>query len=191
MNDHDEKLANLWQQQPTQTLDPVTVKKAITRMRIKQFFYVFLDFMGVLVCLGFLFISREDMSSMLFYSIAFVCFIAFGFSLYLLYLRRFILFNQSQSTNDYLNILKQQTRSNIKIARFTQHSCWVSFLMITGIWILTGIVDDIPVDEWRQKFLISTGLGAVFLFPFWWWAKKRAEKFTSEVKKLEKQTDSQ
>jgi hypothetical protein len=45
-------------------------------------------------------------------------------------------------------------------------------------------------EEWLRKALLSTGLGAALLLPFWWWAKKRAQKFTLEAEKLEKQNES-
>lgn len=182
-----DNLATLWQQQKTTDIDIAELKSKVSRMRLKQGLYVLLDFAGVFLGIATLIIFREKMSDVFFYMMFVVIALTFVFAAYLLYLRRFALFNQSQSTHDYLQTLKQQIKSNVRIARFTRHSCWATMLMLLVLWLVLGVFDDIPFDEWQRKTYLSLGFAAVFCIPTWFWARNRERKFELELSTIEKQ----
>ena len=185
--EQDDPLVKLWQQQPTVDIDPAKVKKAFLQMLWKQRLYVVLDFASVFFAVTLIVLFKDELSTFVFSVAMVVLFVAVSSACYLLYLRRFVLFSQSQSTIDYLNTLKQQTKSNIRIAKITHHSCWISFVLIALSWGLIGFFDDLPSDEWMRKALISIGLGAVLCSIMWVWAKKRETKFKRELQQLEQQ----
>ena len=180
-------LEQLWQQQPTADINIEVLKRKVSMMRLKQFLYALLDFSGVFLGIAMMIMFRDRMSAVFFNMMFVVVLITFAYACYLLYLRRFILFNQSQSTIDYITTLKQQIASNVRIAIYTKHSCWVTVLILAVLWLLLGIFDDLSFDDWLRKAVLSIGLAALFCIPLWFWARAREKKFRLELSIIEKQ----
>ncbi|MDM7862234.1 hypothetical protein QTP81_16630 [Alteromonas sp. ASW11-36] len=178
-NDFDKQLQQLWQQQETVEVNAAQLKRSFKWMRIKHFGYAFLDIACVLAAIVFVYVMREKFSTAFLYGISVFIFISIAFTLYLLYLRRYALLNHlgNESTQSYLALMVKQTNNNIRIAWITQHSCWVSWLILVALWLYLGVYDDMPHDVWLRKTLMSALIGALIFIPLWFWASWRRKKF--------------
>ena len=188
-DDFDKELANLWQQQPTLSVDATEVRRRASRMRMKHAFYALLDFGALILGLAILFIARDKFSNVFFWGMLIFIGVVAVFTLYVVYLRRHALLLRvgSDSTQAYLTTLLAQAKNNIKIAIITKHSCWISFLALVGFWLLIGVFDDIPYDTWLRKTLISSALAFVLMVGMWFWASWRERKFRRLVQSLKNQ----
>lgn len=178
-NDFDEQLQQLWQQQQTVKVDVGQLKHAAKWMRIKQFGYAFLDIACVASAIIVMYSFRDHYSTVFLYGMSVFIFIALVFTIYLLYLRRHALLNRlaSESTQGYLALMIKQTNNNIKIAWITQHSCWLTWIVLVVFWLYLGAYDDMPSNVLQRKALLSVGLSAVIFIPMWFWANWRRKKF--------------
>lgn len=178
-NDFDEQLQQLWQQQQTVKVDVGQLKHAAEWMRIKQFGYAFLDIACVASAIIVMYSFRDHYSTVFLYGMSVFIFIALVFTIYLLYLRRHALLNRlaSESTQGYLALMVKQTNNNIKIAWITQHSCWLTWIVLVVFWLYLGAYEDMPSNVLQRKALLSVGLSAVIFIPMWFWANWRRKKF--------------
>lgn len=178
-NDFDEQLQQLWQQQQTVKVDVGQLKHAAKWMRIKQFGYAFLDIACVASAIIVMYSFRDHYSTVFLYGMSVFIFIALVFTIYLLYLRRHALLNRlaSESTQGYLALMVKQTNNNIKIAWITQHSFWLTWIVLVVFWLYLGAYDDMPSNVLQRKALLSVGLSAVIFIPMWFWANWRRKKF--------------
>ena len=178
-NDFDEQLQQLWQQQQTVKVDVGQLKHAAKWMRIKQFGYAFLDIACVASAIIVMYSFRDHYSTVFLYGMSVFIFIALVFTIYLLYLRRHALLNRlaSESTQGYLSLMVKQTNNNMKIAWITQHSCWLTWIVLVVFWLYLGAYDDMPSNVLQRKALLSVGLSAVIFIPMWFWTTWRRKKF--------------
>ena len=181
----EQDLMALWQQQDVPEIDATALKKKLTQMRWRQMLYAVGDIFGVVFAIVVISLSRDRMSDAFFYIMSVFVGLSLVFAFYITYLRRFALFPQRSSTREFLTALTEQTRNNIKIARITKHSAWVSWLCLNGIWLILWVVDDMPPDEWLRKFLWMNAITIVLCVPFWLWAQHRQRKFERALVPLE------
>ena len=179
-------LEHLWQQQPTRNIDPEVLKRRVVKMRLKQALYALIDFLGIAVCAAMILNYRDDMSAFFFNLVLVVILLNLIYVSYVFYLRRFVLFNQSQSTREYMTTLNKQIRSNVRIAEYTKHSCWISFILVVVLFLVIGVTEDISLDEWRRKLAMGIGVAALFCIPLWFWSRGREAKFRRELEMIEK-----
>ncbi|WP_100657928.1 hypothetical protein [Alteromonas flava] len=189
-NDPFEKqLSDLWLKQSVPEVDAQAVKQSLRKMRRKQRLYAALDVASVVVSLILLLVFRERFSLLVFLALLAVVLFSGIFAGYLLYLRRFVVFdsNETSDVKTHLSSLLRQTQSNIKIARVTQHSCWVSWLVVLAIWGMIGLSGELANDVWARKAGISSSVTFLLLLPMWFWARQRAQKFTQLYAQLKAQ----
>ncbi|MBT0586218.1 hypothetical protein [Alteromonas oceanisediminis] len=178
-------LIALWQQQSVPNIDTDKLHKKFNRMRWRQVSYACGDVFGVLIGLAVLWFSRERMSEIFFTVMLTFVVLSLVFALYIVYLRRFALFAQRRTTREFLLSLTEQTRSNIKIACITKHSTWVSWCSLNIVWLILWAADDMPIEEWRNKFVLMNAVSLLVFIPFWFWAQHRQRKFERALVPLE------
>ncbi|WP_100642596.1 hypothetical protein [Alteromonas facilis] len=185
----DEDLSSLWQKQETAPINAAEVMKTMKKMKRKQIFYVVLDALSVIIGLAVLLSVRERFSDVFFYTILAVVVISGIYAAYITYLRRFAVLADTadRSVKQHLTNMLAQAKSNVRIARYTQISSWLSWLMLIFIWLLFGFLDEMPQDEWLRKLGASMVLGTVILAPMYVWARKRETKFRQLAAQLEQQ----
>jgi hypothetical protein len=185
MSDNSKELESLWQKQQTTVPDLTLLKKTWRAVKIKQKLYLFFDILafsvGVIVLLWF----YPSLGRYQVFFVVCTLFITAGFTIYLIWLRRFSFLGDQNSTIDYLQLLKSQYRQNIKIAQVSKYSVYIlppffaSFL-IGGYWF-----DIFELEKLISKALWLTFSSVVFLPMLWLWADRRAKRFKQELARLD------
>ena len=185
MTDKNDPLESLWLQQSVNVPNKSLLQKRWKREKQKQFAYISLDFIGVLVGPLMLWLYNDRLNRFEFWGLAILSVVALVFSVYVFRLRRAALNFQSSSTEDFINLLKHQFKQNIKIARLTQYSVLPLNLFFLAIFAGRFIWGDYP--EEKQTINLLVVLMIIFSSPVMWiWAARRARYFENELKLLTK-----
>jgi Flp pilus assembly protein TadB len=184
-DDAEQTLNTLWQQQQTEPVAVDAVKQKWLKIKLKQRLYFAVDIAGVFFMLGVFYIAFDKMGLFAKTWMALLTLFAGGTAVYFSYLRRFALSWSNVGTGSYIQQLKQQLISNIRIATLNRD---LSLWMILAIGVFyTGMFyfDNVVLETAVRKGLISLAILAVFTPPFWFWANRRAKRFTRELDALD------
>lgn len=175
MNDFD-SFTQLWQQQSPAKIDVDAVLSAYKKARFKQWLYAGFDLLGLFV-VPILFLGlfpTLNQYEMIWFAV--MGSVAFVFTLYVLWLRRLMLFKTVKQTHHYIQVLQQQNFHQIQLAKCTQ---WMTYF-IGGmfIWFIFGVSDF--SNSQTEKLSVLFFIGAI-LFGIWIWAKNRQALFVRRV----------
>lgn len=186
MSDNPNQLESLWQKQETTSPDLTLLKKTWRTVKIKQKVYLLSDLFAFLVGPLMLFWLYSSLNAYQVFFVVCTLIIAAGFTIYLIWLRRFSFLGDQSATGDYLQLLKSQYRQNIKIAQASKYSAYVipviffSFLF-GGYWL-----EIFELEKLIRKAIWLVLSSAIFLPILWIWADKRAKRFEQELARLDK-----
>lgn len=185
MNDDHDPLQQLWQQQSTEQPDSAKLKRQWSSVRKKQWLYLMMDILGLLVGPVMLIIFYAQMHWFEYAWFVFIVAATTLFTAYIIWLRRYSLWAQSEATSDYLELLIVQYGQNIKIAQATKYSCIVMLLLFAVLFIGAFRLQIYEPERMLRKFVAASGI-LVFLLPAMWiWAEKRAKRYALEKQALQ------
>ncbi|TDF35478.1 hypothetical protein EYS14_18845 [Alteromonadaceae bacterium M269] len=185
MSNNKQSLDQLWQNQQTQLPNLEELSRKFKSMRRKQWLYMSVDVISTLFLASWLLFFRETMNQLMFIFILIMTIFSLGATVHLVWLRRFALKNTLSNTQSYLQGLKNQYINNIKIAKFTKFTIWLSLLITLVFFVLAWLNHDWDTATAIKKTVIATLFIAGGLYPMWKWSNKRIIKYTAEVEKLE------
>ena len=178
-------LSSMWQQQQTEVVGLGSVKQKWRKVQYKQRLYFVFDLIGVLFMLGAFYIAFDKLGVFAKTWMAILTFFAGVTAVYFSYLRRFALSWSNLITESFIEQLKKQLISNIKIAKFNRDlSLWM-VLAIVIFYAGMFYVDDVSLAVVAKKGVISLAILAAFTPLFWIWADRRAKRFSKELAALE------
>ena len=175
----------LWQQQHFEPVSVDSIKRKWLNIKLKQRVYFTVDIAGVLFLLAVCYLTFDKMGLFGKTWMAVLTLFAAATAVYFSYLRRFALSWSNVGTGSYIEQLKKQLVSNIRIAKLNRDmSLWI-ILAIAIFYVGMYYFDDVVLETTIRKGLISLAILAVFTPPFWLWAHRRARRFTKELMQLE------
>lgn len=178
-------LSSLWQQQQTEHVGIGELKQKWLHIKLKQRWYFAIDILGVLFMLIVFYVVFDKMGLFAKAWMAIITLFAGITAIYISYLRRFALNWSNVVTDTYIEQIKCQLLSNIRIAKLNRDlSLWM-ILAITIFYIGMYYFDNVVLETVIKKGLISLAILGVFIPPFWIWANRRAQRFTKELAALE------
>ena len=184
MRNEKDPLTNLWQQQSVSTPDMTKLKKRWKNLQWQHRLYYCMDVVGFLIAIANYAWAYERLKYFGQIWIGVMLILLLVFILYIGWLRRHALSTMKNSTEDYLVSLKAQFNNNIKIARLTKTSTWMSFIAVAifyfGGWFFNAISSDKLVKD-----ILPLSIAFGLLMPLtWYWAHKREQKFNNEIANL-------
>ncbi len=186
MNSDHDPLKELWQQQTTDVPDESILKKQWSAVKQKQWLYLVMDMIGVLVGPVMLILFYTQMHWFEYLWFVIIVTAATFFTVYIVWLRRHSLWAQSEATSDYLELLIIQYGQNIKIARAKKYSVLVMPVLFAVLFIGAFRLQIYEPERLIRKLLVASGI-LVFLLPdMWIWADKRAKRYTHEKEALQR-----
>lgn len=190
-DDAEQALSRLWLQQQIEPVGIDAVKHNWRKIQFKQRLYFVIDIASVLFLLATFYFAFDRMGLFAKTWMALLTLCAGATAGYFSYLRRFALNWSNVATDSYIEQLKNQLSSNIRIAKLNRD---LSLWMIPAIAIFyLGMFyfDNEVLEKAMSKGAISLGILALFTPPFWLWANRRAKHFTRELKLLEQALEEQ
>ncbi|MCC2616987.1 hypothetical protein LJ739_12110 [Aestuariibacter halophilus] len=191
MSDNPDPLQRLWQSQQTQHPDLDKLRRDWRLIRYKQISYMTLDILGLLTGPLLLWLMAERMHWFEFAWLVAIVVLATPLTGYVLWQRRDALRTREIATQDYLVLLLNRSRRNVKIARVTRHSVIalvpMFFILHAGVYWL----DAYPMERWLNKVIASTVILVVLLPAMWLWARRRERRFEQESRQLQEQIHEQ
>lgn len=181
----EQTLEHLWLKQQTQAINISEIKIRWSKIQTKQRLYFAIDIAGVVFMLWAFYFAFDKMGLFAKSWMAILTVFASVTAGYFSYLRRFALSWSNSAIESYIEHLKNQLKSNIRIARLNRD---LSLWMIAAIMFFhAGIFyfDDVVFETALRKGAISLAILALFTPPFWWWANNRAKRFKRELTILE------
>ncbi|KXI29849.1 hypothetical protein [Paraglaciecola hydrolytica] len=182
-------LNSLWQQQQTESVGIESIKRKWLNIKLKQRVYFVVDFVGVLFMVAVCYFAFDKMGLFAKTWMAILTFFAGATAVYFSYLRRFALNWSNEGTGSYIEQLKKQLKSNIRIAKLNRDMSLWMILAIAIFYVGMFYFDEVVLETAVRKGLISLAILAVFTPPFWLWANRRAKRFTRELMLLEQALD--
>ena len=182
-------LNSLWQQQQTESVGIESIKRKWLNIKLKQRVYFVVDFVGVLFMVAVCYFAFDKMGLFAKTWMAILTFFAGATAVYFSYLRRFALNWSNEGTGSYIEQLKKQLNSNIRIAKLNRDMSLWMILAIAIFYVGMFYFDEVVLETAVRKGLISLAILAVFTPPFWLWANRRAKRFTRELMQLEQALD--
>jgi hypothetical protein len=184
MPDNQDPLNKLWQGQQVEKPDIQVLSRQWRKVQLKQRFYAGLDILGLLfpvIALVF-FAEYLDKFTRIYFGV--LTLMLCPFVAYIVWLRRFSIGWSSVSTDQYVQQIKKQIASNIKIAYLTKHSIWPIGLLIILHHLGLFYFDLFPIDKLMRKSLVSAGFFVVMFPSIWIWATRRENRFKGELADL-------
>lgn len=185
MSDNSNQLESLWQKQQTSAPDLTLLKKTWRSVKIKQKLYLLSDVFAFSVGPLILFWFYSSLSPYQIFFVIITLFISAGFTIYLIWLRRFSFLGDHSATGDYLELLKSQYRQNIKIAQASKYSAYIIPLIFVSFLFGGYWFEIFELEKLAQKALWLALASIVSLPMLWIWADKRAKRFEQELARLE------
>ena len=185
IDDSELTLNSLWQQQQTEPVMVDAIKRKWLKIKFKQRMYFVIDILGVLFMLTIFYFSIDKVGLFGKTWMAILTLTAGATTAYFSYLRRFALSWSDVGTDSYIEQLKKQLMSNIRIAKLNRDMSLWMILAIAIFYVGMFYFDDVILETALRKGLISLAILAVLTPPFWLWANRRANRFSQELASLE------
>lgn len=182
-----DQLASLWQQQEVELPDTKALQTMWGQEQKKQFLFLLLDLLGVLVAPALLGLFYEQLHWFEVLWLGIVGVMAVLFTGYLIWLRRAAVFQRYASTGDYLALLEQQYQRNIKLAKSTKLLVYGMSLMFALMFMGLGYFEVLETAVLAERAWVSSLILAILLTPVWVWAHKRASLFESKLLRISHQ----
>ncbi len=186
MTNNTDDLAALWQTQDVQQIDVDRIQRELQMQRWKQRLYMLVDVLGPVPLALILYYSSDKLPLSALIITWATLIITVPFVIYFLWLRRHAAFKTAVDTQSYVNVLHRQVANNVKIAFYTKHSCWVSSVMLL-LFFGGEIFKTLSASEEGLSFVriaVWLGLGLVFSFGCYIWARGRERKFRARLEEL-------
>ena len=179
-NNHD-PLQQLWQQQKVKVPTAGELKAKWGKEKVKHYWYSAMDVFALLLGPVLILLMKDKMHWFETLWLSFVVFVTTIYTGYIVWLRRLAFAKQDASTANYLSLLQNQYRQNVKIAIATKYSTlWLPplfLVMIAGAYYL----EIHEPERLFRKFIFAGGALAISLPPIWIWADRRAKRFQREL----------
>jgi hypothetical protein len=184
MPDNHDPLGQLWQEQPVEQPDFDAICNKWRLIKIKQRFYVLLDWMSVVFCIGVMVFYYDKLTDFLRVIFVVLTFVSIIWMAYNTWLRRFALSGAELTTDAYLTRLKKQLTNSIKIANLCKYSVWpmLAFAVLVEIGII--YFDGYDSEKIIRKLLFVFTYYGVMFTGLWVWASRRVKRFKRELMSL-------
>lgn len=186
MTNNTDDLAALWQTQDVQQIDVDRIQRELQMQRWKQRLYMLVDVLGPVPLALILYYQSDTLPFTAQLVLWATLLITIPFVGYFLWLRRHAAFSDGVDTQSYVNVLYRQIANNAKIAFYTKHSCWVSSVILV-LFFGGEIFKTLSASEEGLSFVrigVWLGLGLVFSFGCYVWARGRERKFRARMEEL-------
>ena len=179
-NNHD-PLQQLWQQQ--KVLVPTTreLQAKWGKEKVKHYWSSAMDVFGLLLGPVLILMMKDKMHWFETIWLSFVVLVTTIYTAYIVWLRRLAFGKQDASTANYMSLLQNQYKQNVKIAVATKYSTlWLPplfIVMFAGAYYL----EIYEPERLLRKFTFAGGALLITLPPIWIWADRRAKRFRREL----------
>ncbi|GAA0358632.1 hypothetical protein GCM10009092_23550 [Bowmanella denitrificans] len=184
MNEKPDPLLQDWQSQQVELPDLADLKAKWRKNRIRQWTWVVLDWLSVvLMGVVYFYLDLDHWFKQAWFIAMFV--FTLGAAAWNTWLRRLSLFSSRGNLTDHLHRLRAQSINNIRLARLTQGA--LVFLLVCFALYLVGIwlVDAPPWESFRIKLLRSILFLSFMSLLAWWWAIRLLRKARQQLDWLE------
>lgn len=184
MSEQQDPLANLWQSQPVQTIEPEELKAIWQKNRRRQWWWLMSDLSGVLICVFFcfyVFLYQDNLFKQIWVSVFVVIVLVFTpLSVRL----RYKSLESNVNTSEYLECIVQQRVNNIRLIDITMW-LWIVIWVCYGIWTMAYFLyyEPHPVDFFWNTLRVSLVFFATALATALW-SKYYVKKNKSELDKF-------
>lgn len=186
MQDKPDPLSAMWQRQQVVAPDLNKLRQQWRALRRKQWLYMIAD-IGLLAALMVLFYLIYPQLSPL--SVGFVLVMGLmgvASTVYVSWLRHASLRSIEGATHDYVKSIRKQLKNNIRIAQFTMRSALPVAVVVVAFHLAHAYVDLGMSALAVEKLWLAGGLLAILMPAIWFWAKRRRDRFVTELARLEK-----
>ncbi|WP_339724177.1 hypothetical protein [uncultured Paraglaciecola sp.] len=184
MSEHQDSLSQLWHNQKVEQADLCEVTKKWRKVKLKQRFYVALDFFSLSIPFAILWVKAEQLDKFTLGLIFAVMSVSVVMVFYITWLRRFSLGWSNVSTEQHIQQLQKQIQNNIKIANLSLHSVWCVVLLLMVFYGTLYYFQVYPPEKLVEKMLLSGAINAIALPCIWVWASRRKARFNKELIEL-------
>lgn len=189
MGNKPDDLDALWQQQDVSKVDSGQLKKQWKMLRFKQYFYLFMDALSVLVLPIVVYLFPKKMSTFEFVWLSFVFVLVFVMFLCIVWMRRYSLGYKvnATNTNEFVERFRLQYKQNIRIAYWNKVLCFIVPLIFMLYLLIAYFGEYVQPDVVIKKAKLLLGMSAVCMPLIWVWAHKREQKFKNRLADFEAQ----
>lgn len=184
----DNALTELWQAQPTNTIDVAEVKKSFNSERVKQRLYILIDIILLLPPLYLMYLAWGEMTFAAKTLCLFMVVTAVPLVMYQLWLRRVAAFTKDSHTLDHLQQFTHQIKNNIRIAFITKHSAWPAFIVLPLFVLERHFAGALSPEKW-DKLIIALPIASIIVIVWGVWAHKRQQRFEAQLAVLQSMAD--
>ena len=184
MTDGRDPLEQIWQQQEVSVPSGKVLQAKWRKEKRKQVWYIGLDFMALCIAPVLLYIMRHKMHWFEIVWFIFIVLVTVVYTGYIVWLRRLAFVNQDAATTDYLDLLTNQYKQNIKIALATKYSTFALPPLFMVMFVGAYYLEIFEPERLLRKFLVACGMFVITLTPIWFWADKRVKRFQQELAQL-------
>ena len=181
-------LSDLWQTQPTNTIDVSEVKKSFNSERVKQRFYILIDLILLLPPFYLMYLAWGEMTFAARALCAFMVVTALPLLMYQLWLRRVAAFTKDSHTLDHLKQFTHQIKNNIRIAFITKHSAWPAFIILPLFVLERHLAGVLTPEKW-ETIMIALPVASVIIIVWGVWAQRRQKRFEKQLAALQSMAD--
>lgn len=185
MSEGQDSLSQLWQKQKVEQADLLEVTKKWRKVRLKQRFYVLLDFLSLAIPFAIIWFKADKLDSFTTSMLIALAVVGVVMVVYITWLRRFSLGWSNSSTEQHIQQLQKQIQNNIKIANFSLQSVWLVVILSVLLYVCLYYFQVFPPEKLKDKIVFTVSFNAIVLPCIWVWAARRKSRFSRELAELD------